>query len=327
MVSVGKDGLWVKLMGFLMKEFLSYDEIQLSALISVASPVHFINNGSRGNSGRQPKPGTFEERGIYVGVVGARFEAPRKMEWEHIMVQPSQNNIENGYGNKTQQLAAHSKLSANANRLLLWAEFYGSYTAGEIGFPLYEDAEKDIDNYIRLFNNQLLNKFVYKKRLEMSLKPYLFDAEARAIDAKQKAYVFCVGIGLGVWMVTEKQGDLMMEVYAYLLNTFDFPNICDIDFSWFPPNSKSIFDQCRTPERNSHIQVHFSRRNPADRLEDNKLLVAMYAWDGNAYPGNEYWMGMLAASGDPAAACCSTIPYIQNADLNPYVSGDHATFY
>ena len=49
----------------------------------------------------------------------------------------------------------------------------------------------------------------------------------------------------------------------------------------------------------------------------------MFAWDGNAYVGNEYWEGgrMLTASGDPAAASCSFIPELLNPDINPNISG------
>ncbi len=68
------------------------------------------------------------------------------------------------------------------------------------------------------------------------------------------------------------------------------------------------------------IRVKFTRRNPAEKFgegEDGQLLVLSYAWDGNAFPGNEYWVGSLSASGDPAAACMSTIGELHNPLVNP----------
>merc|ERR1712130_719273 len=79
------------------------------------------------------------------------------------------------------------------------------------------------------------------------------------------------------------------------------------------------------------INVEFGRRSPADELDKEYkdcLNVSMYAWDSNAFPGNEYYLGMLSASGDPAAAACSTISFVQNPEINKeYLNGANAHFY
>ena len=60
--------------------YLSYDEIMLASLLGVSGPSFFINDGSRYNSGKPAKPGTFESRGVIIGLVGARFERADRMD-------------------------------------------------------------------------------------------------------------------------------------------------------------------------------------------------------------------------------------------------------
>merc|ERR1712048_1309176 len=86
-----------------------------------------------------------------------------------------------------------------------------------------------------------------------------------------------------------------------------------------------------TKDRSGHrVDVDFGRREPAEGRGDYErcLLAAMYAWDSNSFPGNEYYLGMLSASGDPAAASCSTISFVQNAEINhEYINGESTRVY
>jgi len=301
-----------------LKKYLSYDEMPISALLGVSTPTYFINKGDRFNKGAIGKQDSYQKEGVYIALVGPRFEKPNYMEWQHMVVTREQNTIENGYG------------QYNKNTLLsYWAQLYGiNY------FRTFEQAVQDTSNrFLKINNidNILLDKIIYKKRLELVLFPFLVDANRRGKISNKKAYCHVVGLGTGVWALDKNaQEQLMLEVYEKLLNTYHFSYIADINFSWFEKpisHNTTLYDGALITQANNKIKIHFSKRDPAEKLiaeDENKLLVAMYAWDGNAYPGNEYWMQNLSGSGDPAAACCSTIQELQNPLINDNVSGKNS---
>lgn len=309
----------------LLADYNSYDEMQIAALLGVSTPTHFINDGNRQNAARPGPPGSFEPRGIYTGLVGARFEKPNLMEWRHMIVTRRQNTRLNGYG---PQASHHQK---QAKLLELWARFYEQGNGSASYFTEYDEAAQDTSGrFLPLHHGSYFNSEVYRRRMRMSVEPYLIDANARAAEAGRAAYVIAIGLGLGVWRVSPAQGPLLVGVFADVIAENRLSHIADIDFSWFPADCTSCGgagDGDVLQANGNQIRIHFTQRNPAARLagpDAEKLLVACYAWDGNAYPGNEYWQGMLSASGDPAAACCSNIVELQNPDVNPNVCGQNA---
>ncbi|MBL4846038.1 MAG: DUF4804 domain-containing protein [Planctomycetes bacterium] len=302
-----------------LEDLLSYDEMAISALLGVSVPTHFINSGSRRNRAVPGEPGSFEPRGIYVGMVGARFEKPEQMEWRHVLVTRAQNTAEKGYGPDGDPAQVATRLCR------AWASYYGRDY-----LPTFEEAAADASGrYVLAEGEALLDTEIYKRRIRASVEVFLREADHRASHADQRAYVHAVGLGLGVWRIHPRQLGLMLEVYADVLREVPLPRVADLDFSWFGGVNScgGLRDGEVFQAGGSEITIHFSERDPAAPLQgpdQGKLLVAMYAWDSNAFPGNEYWMGSLSASGDPAAACCSNIPELQNPDLNPNVSGPSA---
>jgi len=308
----------------ILASLMSYDEIALAALLTVSTPTHFINKGSRSNQGEPSSSEDFERKGIYVAQVGCRFERRGFMDWSHMVVTEDQNTVANGYGPDADASLERTKL------LRAWAKFYGVRSTKDTDqycFPEYAEVHAAASNgdkrWLANPKGGYLDTSTYIKRCKFMAETILLEAEARASERGCKAYVHVVGLGLGMWQVLPDQGQLMVDAYGDVMRQRALPHVADVDFSWFNASScVGVVDGGVLEHCGNHISIHFSKRDPADKLKNaDQLLVAQYAWDGNAMPGNEYWSGDLSASGDPAAACHSCIAELQNPDVNPAVTG------
>lgn len=259
-----------------LTEYLSYDEIMLASLIGVSGPSHFINDGNRYNRGIPGAAGTFQPRGIIMGLVGARFE--RKDRMDSIYMLPSESTHQD------------AQLSG------IFKAFFGTF------------AHSLVDDF---------NKDMYTRRMRITIDMLLLEANDRAREGDQTAYTYVVGLGLGVWQYHQDQPTLYVDAFASALNALALPHISTLEFAWIDVDAKCI-QRVTEAARKQGIKVIFSKRNPAEKLDTDELLVLSYAWDGNAFPGNEYWVGSLSASGDPAAACMSTIAELHNPLVNPF---------
>jgi len=388
-----------------LEDYLSYDELIISAMCGISSPTHFVNNGDRRNCGRinemtwnlDPRKGIYPQQGVYMGLVGARFERSNVMENSLMAIDQRQNKPENGYGsydannnddNKQQDdqknncvFTLEQELSEDAllqraqisedklkkkNKVIRRAfeQFYDRRY-----LPTFEEikagfAQKDATIKKRYLEREswsssdYFDMEIFRQRIRVSLEIFLFDADRRAtlyqqkygnqLDKSKKMGAFChiVGLGTGVWAFEkEEQNREIVKVTKDIIEKTNLKNIDCVYFSWLTSKcmyeddtgKEPIFKQqsnedYKVKDKKGHeITVQFGQRAPADDLEDpfrQCLITAMYAWDSNSFPGNEYYKGMLSASGDPAAAACSTIPFVQNSEINKeYITGENTGVY
>jgi hypothetical protein len=287
-----------------LEEYLSYDEIMLSSLIGVSGPSYFINDGARYNSGIVGAEGTFLPRGVIVGLVGARFERWERMDSVYVL--PPK---------ESEPVRQHPELMGIMRE---WFTRHSSIEAAE------DEVRDDFD------------VDAYQARMRVTIDILLLEANARASEVGKKAHTYVVGLGLGVWQRTPEQADYYVLAFVSALQERKFPHIGTLEFAYIS-TSREVVEAVEAEARKQGIRVLFSKRNAAAPLPERNdgtgttdgkggvgeetLLVLSYAWDGNAFPGNEYWQGSLSGSGDPAAACMSTIGELHNPIVNPEFLG------
>lgn len=265
-----------------LKEYLSYDEIMLGTLLGVSGPSYFVNDGNRYNSAKPGKQGSYEARGVIVGLVGARFERASKMD-SVFCLPPKDTALRSGM---------HQDLMHVFDRFF------------------------DVKDKMGTRNDMDFNENAYCARVRITAEILLLEANQRAKEVGQTAYTYVVGLGLGVWQRHSKQPEWYIQTFTDLLSALELQHITTLEFAWIDVSHR-IQQEVTAVGKDKNIKVVFSRRNPAERLQTDELLVLSYAWDGNAFPGNEYWSGSLAGSGDPAAACMSTVGELHNPLVNP----------
>lgn len=292
----------------LLKDYMSYDEMKLAALLTVSSPVQLINTGSRKNAGRAAAAGTYQPEAIYLGQVGCRFEVPYKMEHSHM--HPD--------GLRQSDPTRH-----------LFGTFYGV----------------DLKPGTNTTN-------VLSARYKSSAMVHLAEAQYWGTQRNSNVRVNVTGLGTGVWARgiskhvsggATKMNALIMRSYIRLLANGDFPKVTVVEFNYsdtfygsfqkyknkYFPNASDLTNEGNgrssfTESGRKYVIHNGASHDGHPFVKVPELIVANYAWDSNAFPGNEYWGGDLTASGDPAAACCSTIWNHMNPECNgKFMSGDN----
>ncbi|KAF2880353.1 hypothetical protein ILUMI_25816 [Ignelater luminosus] len=300
-----------------LENCISYDEIKLSVFLSVSSYSYFINDGTRKNFGKVPaNRNNIQDKGIVIGVIGARLKKVGAMEYEEMVITKTQNTEANGYGAKSNK-SLHS----------VFANFY------EEPCLTYEQVKTLMQNepnrFTTLENEAFFDNVIFSKRIALSIDTLLLEANHRAKQENTTAYIHVVGIGLGVWKCSPHQEEVFVETFAKRLKSLgeNLHSISDVYFSYF--NQTKTCGGCKHGEKlkiENHpkdgVTIYISKRDPHVKLsgrDAGKLLVVSYAWDGNALPGNEFWSGKLGSTGDSAAAASTQISEIHNSHINPKV--------
>ena len=305
--------------------YTTQEERRLAGFLGVSSKVSFINDGRRFNKGENYASDTFINEGVCAGLVGACLE----QEWS------AGKNI----------VVRNKFIIEDSVMKDLWLALFG------ITLETDEVVQQaliayDTSRYVEVYINReqcIFDKEIYKKYMEFVIQPFFTDGNERAKEINKQAYLHIIGLGAGEWGVKDKQNNstpmqeqCIIDLCLKMIEDGDYNNISDLDFSWLNAGKYQIgdksfewqgrgsfnfFNEEIVFNNGKTIRVHISLRNPADLFHEKdkeKLLVAMYAWDHGSLPGNEYWIGELCTSGDPAAASCSTVPQMHTPHMNPY---------
>lgn len=246
-----------------ISDTLSYDEMLLSALIGLSAYTRFINDGGRNNIGRAyatnniGNGGPHEDDGIYMGLVGARLEAPGIMDYTTLYLDLSSDSTPSGISGLVREYI--NKIDIGADYLKILQDLFHINNK-----QFYKRSarihDRDPTNSISVLVPSLLDNLqglhaptdnipvytgidplMFVKRLTIPAKMLLDDAVRRMKQDEfknRKAYVVANGLGDGAWKPPAFGTEVVcfINVCAWLSLVFkpDYDNIPIIEYRrWY----------------------------------------------------------------------------------------------
>ena len=157
--------------------YMTYDEIKLAALLQVSSFVKPINSGNRHNRGVANHGQPQDSEAVYVGVVGARLKKAGVMEAEEMIVDTKNPDAE------------------KSPICELFQRFYKSRMGNE----------SESNKFLDLPKGKNFNALIYRERISISAETFLLEANERGRLKDSGVHVVVVGLGLGVWKISDVQ--------------------------------------------------------------------------------------------------------------------------
>lgn len=149
-----------------LQEYISYDEMLMSACVSMSTPTFYVSDGSLRDPAAKPTR-EFIPEGILCGLVGARLEKGGFME--HRFVFPRKS------GDRTFDDVHHSDAFWISN------VYPQAFPEGKIPTKAEVDASPEL--YANVYKDGV-NVVYLKRRLSFSVIPFIREAESRGIESQ-----------------------------------------------------------------------------------------------------------------------------------------------
>lgn len=307
-----------------LQEYISYDEMLLSALVGISTPTYFVSDGSLKDPLSSPvKP--YVKEGVLCALIGARLKKESLMENRFVM--PKNDS--------------KKKPSDNVHlNDLFWIQKVYAEAFPEGKIPTQSDIDKNPKLYEKIYRNGA-NVVFLEKRLMFSVVPFLIEACNRGFEHKKQIVASIPGIGAGVWRgklpAAVIHEVIVRGVLKYIDQNFD-QSLKKLSGLYLPVVDTKVYSSYVMKKCLNHIRVNqftneitlsfegsdhkltiFNKMryvaDPLPRGFEDCFVVASYAFDSNSYPGNNYWVDSFS-SFDPQAMICSLLGQFQNPEVN-----------